>query len=220
MTASLATKQRVIPIGNSRESWIVLSLVVAIISILLAYISTLGRSEREEQLHSWQISSFQSFEGADQAIYNALFTVADEIPYIYDDLNFFNLPGDLYSWPTIDDFQNYLLPPFYKDSSWRQNGELEWSLFEPLAEGEMQGFSMYLGTNGKKENQGTFLLTISHIHAGFTNNNPTFIWWHKDNSREMPRSGFQDTLIKNGWMLVIPHSGQKELERINGDAFE
>ena len=96
--------------------------------------------------------------GADQAIYNSLYTVKDEIPLIYDDINLFNEPGVKFRWPNLEDFENVLLPPFYRDTSWEQNGSLQWSLHEPLAEGEMQGSTMYLGTDGTLPGQGSFLL--------------------------------------------------------------
>lgn len=211
--------ERISPAGGGREFlWVMLTAVV-LVAIQLFYVSQLGREDTEEPLHAWQISSFNAFEGADQAVYNALYTVKDEIPYIYDDINLFNEPGVKFRWPNIEDFQEYYLSPFYKDSSWVQNGELLWHLYEPLAEGEMQGYSMYLGTAGKHREQGSFLLTISHVHAGMNNNNAIDIWWHPDQQVEMPISGFKDTLIRLGWRYVVPHSGDKELLRIYGEQF-
>ncbi|MBX2847197.1 MAG: hypothetical protein KTR16_02665 [Acidiferrobacterales bacterium] len=217
MNSSAAVIEHVSPPNGRRELTYVALAAIGLIATQLLYVSTLGRDEIDEPLHAWQISSFNSFEGPDQAIYNSLYTVKEEITYIYDDVNRFNEPGVKFRWPNLADFQDYLLPPFYQDSSWVQNGEVEWTLFEPLPEGEMQGYSMYLGTNGKKPNQGSFLLTISHVHAGMENNNSTEIWWHKDQQIEMPISGFKDTLIKLGWQYVVPHSGDKELLRIYGE---
>ena len=155
--------------------------------------------------------------GADQAIYNALYTVKDEIPAIYDDINAFNVPGEKFHWPNLEHFQEWLLPPFYKDTSWEQNGSLAWTLFEPLAEGEMQGSTMYLGTDGTLPGQGSFLLIIGHVHAGFTNNNAIVIWWNEKNHVEMPTSGFRDGLILQGWKEAVPYSGAQEVRRIFGD---
>jgi hypothetical protein len=213
----MPTREKIKSLSGKRELIYVGLITAVLIAIQLVYVSQLGREDEQETLHAWQISSFNSFEGPDQAVYNALYTVKDEVPYIYDDINMFNEPGVKFRWPNVEDFQEYYLSPFYKDSSWVQNGQMEWILFEPLAEGEMQGFSMYLGSNGKNENQGSFLLTISHVHAGFENNNAIDIWYHKQRQIEMPISGFKDTLIKLGWQLVVPHSGDKELLRIYGE---
>jgi hypothetical protein len=168
-----------------------------------------GRGEGAP-LYDWQISAYEGCR-ADQAIYNSLYTVKDEIPLIYDDINLFNEPGVKFRWPNLEDFENTLLPPFYRDTSWEQNGSLQWSLFEPLAEGEMQGSTMYLGTDGKLPGQGSFLLVIGHVHAGFTNSNAIVIWWNEKNHVAMPESG---------WREVVPYSGDLEVKRLFGDPAE
>jgi hypothetical protein len=80
----------------------------------------------------------------------------------------------------------------------------------------MQGSTMYLGTDGKLAGQGSFLLVIGHVHAGFTNNNAIVIWWNDKNHVEMPQSGFRDGLILQGWKEVVPLSGAQEVRRIFG----
>jgi hypothetical protein len=129
----------------------------------------------------------------------------------------FNGPDDRFRWPNLEDFQNALLPPFLRDTSWEQNGSVQWSLFEPLPEGEMQGSTMYLGTDGQLAGQGSFLVVIGHVHAGFQNNNAIVIWWNSQNHVEMPESGFRDGLILRGWKEVVPYSGQQEVTRIYGN---
>jgi len=205
------------PAGSRNEGLGVLVVTLGVIAILAAWVSVKGRGDDTVELLEWQISAFASLEGADQAIYNSLYTVKDEIPYIYDDINMFNAPGEKFRWPNLDDFQDWLLPPFFRDTSWEQNGSLQWTLHEPLAEGEMQGSTMYLGTDGQNDNQGSFLLIIGHVHAGFTNNNSIQIWYNAKPHVEMPESGFQDSLIREGWKLVVPYSGDQEVERIFGE---
>lgn len=205
------------PSGSRVESLTLAGATIAVLAVLAAYLAAFGRQDEEIELLEWQVSAFNTLEGAEQAIYNSLFTVKDEIPYIYDSINRFNEPGTVFRWPNLIDFQDWLLPPFYQDTSWEQNGSLQWTLFEPVAEGEMQGSIMYLGTDGTLENQGSFLLIIGHVHAGLTNNNSMQIWHHEENSVEMPVSGFQDALILEGWKLVIPYSGEQEVDRIYGE---
>ncbi len=85
----------------------------------------------------------------------------------------------------------------------------------------MQGTTMYLGTDGKLPGQGSFLLTIGHVHAGFTNTNAMVIWWISKNHMVMPKSGFRDGLILQGWREVVPYSGAAEVKRLFGaDAAE
>jgi len=213
---SATTIQHVQPAGARYEALGLVAATLAVIGVLALYVREQGREYTAEPLYDWQVSAFDTLTGADQAIYNSLYTVKDEIPYIYDDINQFNPPGVKFHWPNLDDFQDWLLPPFFKDTSWEQNGSLAWSLFEPLAEGEMQGSTMYLGTDGQLPNQGSFLLVIGHVHAGFTNNNAIVIWWNDKNHVEMPQSGFRDGLILQGWKEVVPLSGAQEVRRLFG----
>jgi hypothetical protein len=205
------------PAGSRFEGLVLFAAALAVLVILWTYVRLQGVSDEPEPLNDWQVSAFNTLTGADQAIYNSLYTVKDEIPYIYDDINFWNEPGEKFRWPNLEHFQDYLLPPFYKDTSWEQTGSLQWSLYEPLAEGEMQGSTMYLGTDGQIDGQGSFLLVIGHVHAGFQNNNAIVIWWNPANHAEMPESGFFDGLILAGWKEVVPYSGDKEVERIYGE---
>jgi hypothetical protein len=81
----------------------------------------------------------------------------------------------------------------------------------------MQGSTLYLGTDGQLPGQGSFLVVIGHVHAGFTNNNAIVIWWNEANHVEMPESGFRDGLILSGWREVVPYSGEQEVNRIYGE---
>jgi len=214
---SAAATQQVQPVGLRNEARALGIAVIVVLGVQAIYVHERGREADRPTIYEWQVSAFETLKGADQAIYNELYTVKDEIPYLYDDINLFNPPGVKFRWPNIKDFQESLMAPFHQDHSWEQNGSLQWSLHEPLAEGEMQGSTMYLGTDGQAPNQGSFLLVIGHVHAGFTNNNAMTIWWHSKNHVEMPQSGFRDGLILQGWKEVVAYSGEAEVKRIFGD---
>jgi hypothetical protein len=211
------TATEVKPAGARLEGWALAAATLAVVAVLALYVRLNGSEAEVAELYDWQVSAFEGLTGADQAIYNSLYTVKDEIPLIYDDINAFNEPGVKFRWPNLQDFEDVLLPPFFKDTSWEQNGSLQWSLHEPLAEGEMQGSTMYLGTDGRLPEQGSFLLIIGHVHAGFTNNNAIVIWWNAKNHVEMPESGFRDQLILQGWREVVAYSGDLEVKRLFGD---
>jgi hypothetical protein len=212
-----AVLEQVRPAGSRIEALALAIVTVGIAALLVLWVRSHGRAEDHPQLYEWQISAFETLSGADQTIYNALFTAKDEIVYIFDDINMMNAPGQKFRWPALQDLQDALLPPFYQDRSWEQTGSLQWRLHEPLGEGEMQGSVMYLGTDGRAPGQGSFLLVIGHVHAGFRNNNAIMIWWNPRNHVEMPQSGFRDGLILQGWREVVPHSGAAEVERIFGE---
>ena len=211
------TTYQVRPSGSRYEGLVLFSVTITLLAGLALYVKERGQNEEAVIIYDWQVSAFNTLTGADQAVYNSLFTVKDEIPYIYDDINYFNEPGEKFHWPSLQDFQDYLLPPFLMDTSWEQNGSLQWTLYEPLPEGEMQGSTMYLGTDGQLAGQGSFLLVIGHVHAGFTNTNYIVVWWNEGNHAEMPESGFRDSLILRGWREVVPYSGDQEVNRIYGE---
>ena len=142
------TTDEVKPAGARLEGWALAAATFAVVAVLALYVRLNGSEGEVAKLYDWQVSAFDGLAGADQAIYNSLYTVKDEIPLIYDDINAFNEPGVKFRWPNLQDFEDFLLPPFYQDTSWEQNGSLTWTLHEPLAEGEMQGSTMYLGTDG------------------------------------------------------------------------
>jgi hypothetical protein len=209
------------PAGSRLEGLALVVATIAVIGALVLYVYERGDEHSVEPIYDWQVSAFAGLTGADQAIYNSLYTVKDEIPYIYDDINRFNEPGQKFHWPGLTDFQDWLLPPFYKDTSWERQGSLKWTLFEPLPEGEMQGYTMYLGSDGTIAGQGSFLLVIGHVHAGFQNTNAMTIWWIGKTHMDMPNSGFRDGLILQGWKEVVPYSGAAEVKRLFGaDAVE
>jgi hypothetical protein len=209
--------QTVRPAGARYEALLLAITTAAVVAILMWYVGLRGQEAAREPLNDWQISAFDGLSGADQAVYNALFTAKDDVPYLYEDINMFNKPGEKFRWPSLQDMQDALLPPFLKDKSWEQNGSLQWTLFEPLPEGEMQGSTMYLGTDGKLPQQGSFLMVIGHVHAGFQNTNSTVIWWNRKNHVVMPQSGFKDGLILQGWKEVVPYNGAQEVKRLFGD---
>ena len=213
---SVSTYQ-VRPSGSRYEGLALSAITVTLLAGLALYIKERGQTEVVEQIYDWQVSAFNALADPDLAIYNSLFSVMDEIPYIYDDINYFNEPGEKFHWPNLQDFQDYLLPPFLKDTSWERNGSLQWTLYEPLPEGEMQGSTMYLGTAGLLPGQGSFLLVIGHVHAGFTNTNAIVIWWNEKGLVDMPESGFRDSLILRGWREVVPYTGDQEVRKIYGE---
>jgi hypothetical protein len=215
---STAVIQLVRPSGARYEGFLLMIATAIVVGVLALYVRELGRHESHEPIYEWQVSAFDTLTGADQAIYNALFTAKDDIPYIYDDINLNTPDNAVFRWPRLEDLQAAELPPFLKDRSWEQNGSLKWTLFEPLAKGEMQGSTMYLGTDGSQPKQGSFLLVIGHTHAGVQNKNAIAVWWSAKNHVVMPQSGFRDGLILQGWREVVPHNGAQEVKRIFGDA--
>ena len=100
------------------------TLSIAATSGLALYVKERGQNEEAVIIYDWQVSAFNTLTGADQAVYNSLFTVKDEIPYIYDDINYFNEPGEKFRWPSLQDFQDYLLKVLQARSERRSRNHL------------------------------------------------------------------------------------------------
>ncbi len=74
------TTYQVRPSGSRFEGLILIAITIVMLAGLSLYVEERGRNEEPEVLYGWQVSAFSSLTGADQAIYNSLYTVKDEIP--------------------------------------------------------------------------------------------------------------------------------------------
>ncbi len=66
---------------------------LAVIGILAGYVQLYGREDTRAEASAGRSAHSTVSTGPDPAIYNSLYTVKDEIPLIYDDINMFNEPG-------------------------------------------------------------------------------------------------------------------------------
>jgi len=204
--STLSATQIVPPSINRWESVLLALALMALCAFTAIYARTYGIEEKEQELLDWQISAYDGLQGADQAIYNELLVAADEIYY----MNYYN--G---YWPMDADFQDALLPPFYRDLSWERNGALTWTLKDVIQEGEAQGLTLYHGGNSKVAGQGAFLLIIDHKHAGTSQINGSSIWWHPDTNVAVPETSKISSIVLHGWKQVVPYVGRDEVERLN-----
>src|SRR5215204_5095162 len=94
-----ATIQTVRPAGARHEALMLAVATLLVLAMLTLYVSERGQEGGREALNDWQVSAFDTLTGADQAIYNALFTAKDEVPYLYEDINLFNQAGQKFRWP-------------------------------------------------------------------------------------------------------------------------
>lgn len=185
---------------------------------------------------SWQVRSFDGLSPVDQAIHSALLPASQEIIWNNDDTG---------GWISLERAQAMLLPPFYRDTFWKANGEVYWQLILPgshlshrqasdahsgAADGDEpeaprsdvaqatqgQGATVYYGTGGKVPGQSAYLLVIGHAHAGVMWANQATIWIHRDANAPYPAIVKAESLVGEGWRQVIPYDGSRELERVKG----
>lgn len=203
---SIASSYTVPPGINRWEHGLVAAALVVMIACTLFYAEKFGVEEKVQTILDWQVSAYSGLTGVDQAIYNELLVAADEIYW----MNYFE--G---RWPTDEDFQNALLPPFYRDASWERNGAVSWTLKDVVQEGEAQGLTLYHGGGGTLPGQGAYLLVIDHKHAGGSQVSSSNIWWHPDANAPVPPTSKTASIILQGWKQVVPYQGRDEYERLN-----
>lgn len=209
MSSTSANSGTLVPPSNTRWETVMLSLSIAgMLLFTVLYAETYGIAEKTQPLLDWQVSAFSDLQGVDQAIYNELVVAADEIQWLV----YFN--G---YWPEDVDFQDSLLPPFYRDLSWERNGSVQWTLKNVIQEGEAQGLTLYHGNGGTHEDQGAYLLVIDHKHAGGAQVTAANIWWHPDRFAPVPETSKTASIILDGWKQVVPYQGRDEVERLQGN---
>lgn len=204
VTAS--SQQTILPSNNRWETLLLAAAMLALLGFTWFYAENYGLEEKEQIILDWQISAFSGLKGVDQSIYNELLVASDEIYW----MNYFN--G---YWPTDVEFQDALLPPFFRDPSWERNGSVDWVLKDVSQEGEGQGLTLYHGSGGNAEGQGSYLLVIDHKHAGGSQVSSTNIWWHPDPDTPVPPTSKTASIILHGWKQVVPYQGRDEYERLN-----
>lgn len=205
-TTSSTQTQIVYPAMHRWESALLVLAILVMLASTALYVDKYGVEDSPQVILDWQVSAYSGLRGVDQTIYNELLVAADEIYW----MNYFS--G---FWPTDDDFQADLVPPFYRDASWQRNGSVHWALKDVIQEGEAQGLTLYHGSGGTLEGQGAYLLVIDHKHAGGTQVSSANIWWHPDKHTPLPPTSTNASIILQGWKQVVPWQGRDEYERLN-----
>ena len=195
------------PSGNRWETVLLVLALAVMAGATAAYTATFGQEEPKQALLDWQISSFSGLTGVDQAIYNEMLVAAEEINWML-----------YYSgyWPDMPDFQEALLPPFYQDLSWQNNGSVQWQLKNVSQEGEAQGLTLYHGSHGTVDGQGAYLMVIDHKHAGNVQVIQPTLWWHENKAQGLPQHSTLSSIILDGWKQVMPYYGKDERDRLMG----
>lgn len=228
----------VMPVSGRLESVLFLLAILLLAGCTVAYVFLKPRAEGPPPLLSWQVSSFDGLSTVDQAIHSALLPAADEIVWANNDTG---------QWKTIEQLEQTLLPPFYKDNFWKTNGEVSWQAIMPGAVGTGpqeaplpeiskdpfgpppppnavyqgtlgQGTASYFGTGGKAPGQSAYLIVIGHAHSGVYWINQATLWIHEDPNAPLPDVLKPEALVSRGWRQIIPYNGASEVERVKGNS--
>ncbi len=200
------------PASARTESLCVLAAVVLIVGGAILLARTNAQAEHKVALQAWQISSFHDLEGVDLATYSALLDAGEYVRVWYED----SIQAGQPHWPTVQELDtDYALPPFTKDITWKQGGQVEWSL---IASYSLDGATVYFGNKGRIEGQSAYLLVISHRHKGASYTNQATVWMSRDPNAPPPDTVNIDSLVRNGWKQVVPYTGSDEVMRLRGES--
>lgn len=196
------------PLAGRRETALLVAAVLLVCLVVGAYALVQPARNAEPKVLDWQVSAFADLSKADQAIHSALRPALEEMYWTY------KADG---TWPTPETLAEYLLPPFYRDHFWQDTGRVDWRLITNAAVGAAdQGAVFYLGTDGVAKDQSAYLVVINHAHLNTTDSNQFDIWIHSDTAVPAPSGVKQQSLILDGWRMVVPYRGAEELARIGG----
>jgi hypothetical protein len=233
---SISLGQVIPPASGRLETMLFVLATLGLVGVTTGYILLKPKAEGPPPLLSWQVSSFDGLSPVDQAIHSALLPAADEIVWGNNDTG---------QWMTMEQAQETLLPPFYKDNFWKVNGEVNWQVIMPGAVGTGaqeapkpevskdpigpppspnavyqgtlgQGTATYYGSGGKAPGQSTYLIVIGHAHSGVYWINQATLWIHKDPNTPIPDVMKPEALVSRGWRQIIPYNGASEVERVQG----
>jgi hypothetical protein len=215
MSATHAASVTLVRPASARlETLAILGAVAILIAGTVALARANAREEKNNFLPDWQVSAFHDLSPVDQANYNALLQAGDLIQLTYDAGY---RTGDPH-WLTVEEMSvlddGIGVAPFMRDVSWKQGGEVEWSLTTTY---EIDGTTVYFGNNGKVPGQSAYLLVIAHLHKGASYRNQSIVWINRNSSVAPPEKVNIDSLVRNGWKQVVPWRGEDEVKRIRGD---
>jgi len=194
------------PASARLESIVALLACVLIGAGCFAYAASKAKDHPEPKLMQWQISALGGLNPVDQAIHSSLLAAADEIAqtYLFTD-----------SWEDVSDLEEGLVPPFYKDGLWEQQGRIQWKRYAPPSS-DSAGGVYYVGTHGGNKGQGAYLLVMAHVHAGIATSQQNTVWMHPNNNPPVPDVVKPEALIIQGWRQVIAYSGADEAQKVRG----
>ncbi len=206
MTSAALPAATVKPSSGRLES-LIIWIACAVIAVgCVSYATARAKQHPVPKLLQWQVSALGGLSVVDQAIHSSLLAAADEIAENYTFTS---------RWKTVKDLAERLNPPFYQDAFWKENGSVTWTLHAANPDDTAAG-AYYMGTGGKAQGQGAYLLIMAHVHAGIATAQQNTVWIHPKNNPPPPTVVKPEALIRQGWKQVIAYRGADELRNLKG----
>jgi len=173
------TVQVVRPAGAGHESLYVALVCALILALAAGVIFWHDEAPIEQSIADYQLDARRDLSAAEQGIYADLRVVAEEIPFISEELG---------ALPSPQQMSEEGFPPFMQDMSAEQRGAHQWALIQRGAD------SAYLGQTSNASVAGSFLMRLTspeQINEA--------VWLHADVPVATPDGLSDQALIAAGW---------------------
>ncbi len=168
-------------------------LIILISGIILKF---RHRPKYEQTILENEISSYSDLNSVELGIYSDIKNSLFDISMIYDE------DGKI---PKIEMLQEEAIPPYVKDTTWKQRGNIDWTYFEH------DNLIYYLGISNDVNKIGSFLLefNLENIEA-------SDVFFSKEN---FPIENFKKDMDEyaNLFKKIVPYTGKEERKKFKGE---
>lgn len=184
------------PLSSKKEN---ISLIISFILILLVsgvILKIRYKPKYEQKISKTEISSFKTLNNVELGLYSDLRNSLFDLSMIYEETK---------KIPQIETLVSEEIPPYSKDSSWKQRGSINWIYL--IHEDDIH----YLGVSNDVKKIGTFLIDFNK-----ENIRESDIYYTKENFPiEAAKKDLDDYM--HLFKKLIPYTGNEERKKFKGE---
>lgn len=175
--------------SSKGETFYLILAFIVIISIASALLKLREKPIFIQKIEKNEISSYKSFNSIELGIYSELLNSLTDIEGLKEETG---------NYPEIKLLEEEGIPPFVKDETWKNKGEIDWELIyhdnQPI----------YLGKSNNFDVTGNFLVEINKEDIGKSN-----IYYSKEHiNTSVVRNRYED--MRDIMKRVVSYTGNEE----------
>lgn len=183
------------PLNSRKENLYVITAVVVILFVAFLLFKLQHNKKNISKLSGNEISLYEDMSNIESSIYGDIKNALIEIDILKNDNS---------EYPSIEDLQAEMIPPFYKDEAWENKGSLIWHKHVH------SGTTYYLGISGDLTKAGNFIIEVNN-----NNINDSVIYYTNE-----PLLKFNEDRDFHKMMMsakkIIPFTGVDERKKYSG----
>lgn len=179
------------PLSSKKENLYLAFSFLLIILVAISLLKIRCKPLEVQKIENGEISSYKELKSVELGIYSEILNSLIEIEILKDE------KGD---YPNIEDLEKEEIPPYFRDSSWKNKGELKWNMVYH------DDIPIYFG-NSQNKNIGNFLLEIDNSDIIKSN-----IYYSKEllDSKIIEKNY---DVIKDKMKKIVPYTGADERKK-------